>query len=78
MANALYRKLPTGEWMRQDGGGPVFLKIARDSTDGNWYPTFTYNGSSWFYFVPVVPLATPAAAQTALNNYVGQLNAGTA
>ena len=78
MANALYRKMPTGEYLRQDGGGPVFFKIGRDTTDTNWYPQFSYDGINFMYFVPVTPATTPAAAQAQLDAYVTTLNAGTA
>jgi hypothetical protein len=79
MANALYRHLAgNNEYMRQDGGGPIYFKIARDPTDGNWYPTFTYDGQNWMIFKPVTPFADMAAAQAALDAYIIQLNAGTA
>jgi hypothetical protein len=77
MANALYRRFPNGEWMKQDGGGPVYLTVARDA-DGNWYPEFTYNGTDYVKFIPAAPFTTQAAAQAALDTYMGNMNTGTA
>lgn len=80
MANTLYRRVPlTGspaDWMRQDGGGPCYFKIAINPADGLWYTQFTYDGSAWFLHNN--PTATPALQQTNLDNYVTALNAGTA
>lgn len=76
MANALYRRLPNGDWMRQDGGGPAYFKIGLNPDDSQWYATFTYDGETWFRHAN--PQATPAGMQGALDTYVGNLNAGTA
>lgn len=80
MANALYRRIPpTGApavWMRQDGGGPVYFQITQNNDDKQYYIQFTYNGSAWFFHAN--GRATPALAQTDLDNYVSNLNAGTA
>lgn len=78
MANALYRQLSNNEYMRQDGGGPIYFKIVLHS-DGLWYPQFTYDYANWIVFFPIAGgFATSALAQTALDKYIGQLNAGTA
>jgi hypothetical protein len=75
MANALYLKLPNNEYMNQQcGGGPAYFKVAM-STDGQWYPQFTYNGNDWFLFAP---FATAAAAQAALDTHMTNVNNGTA
>lgn len=80
MANALYRRIPaTGtpaDWMRQDGNGPCYFQITRNPDDGLWYAHFTYDGATWFFHANGV--ATPALAQSQLDTYVGNLNAGTA
>ena len=76
MANTLYRRLPNGDWMRQDGGGPAYFRVARNSDDGQWYAYFTYDGTT--YMPHANPQATVAGMQTALDTYVGNLNAGTA
>jgi len=80
MANAFYRKLPNGQWINQaNPGGPSVFQVQFNAEDSLWYPYFTYNGINWFIFVPVTGgFATSSAAQTALDTYVGQLNAGTA
>jgi hypothetical protein len=80
MANANYRKLPNGDWMNQAlAGGPNYFQVQNDN-DGLYYPFFTYDGGAqWFRFTPAGGgFGTAAAAQTALDAYVGQLNAGTA
>ena len=80
MANALYRKLPNGDWMNQAAaGGANYFQIQNDS-DGLFYPFFTYNGGdSYFRFTPAGGgFATVALAQAALDTYMGQVNAGTA
>ena len=78
MANALYRQLNNGEWMRQDGGGPAYFKIAMNPTDGLWYPQFTYGDDHWFIFFPATPFTGQADAQNHLNSYMASMNAGTA
>jgi hypothetical protein len=79
MTNALYRHLAgNNEYMRQDGGGPVYFKIAKSPSDGNWYPIFTYDGQNWMQFMPAVPFTDMPTAQAALDAYIVQLNAGTA
>lgn len=76
MANALYRKLPSGDWMRQDGGGPCYFQVTRNNDDSLWYVHFTYDGINWFFHAN--GQATPALAQAQLDTYCGNLNAGTA
>jgi hypothetical protein len=79
MPNALYRQLPNGDWLRQDAGGPAYFKVAQDAHDQLWYPSFSYDLNSWVNFIPATGgFNTANAAQVALNNYVQQLNAGTA
>lgn len=80
MANTLYRRIPStgnpADWMKQDGGGPCYFKIAINPADGLWYTHFTYNGADWF--IHSTSTTTPAAQQTLLDNYCAALNAGTA
>jgi hypothetical protein len=77
MANVIYHKLVNGEYMNQGyPGGPAYFKVAQNPSDGLYYVNFTYNGDNWFLHDP--GLATPAAAQTALDNYIASLIAGTA
>lgn len=80
MANALYRRLPaTGspaDWMRQDGGGPVYFQVTQNGADNLWYTHFTYDGVNWFFHSNGD--TTPALAQTRLDNYCNSMNAGTA
>jgi len=79
VASVPYRQLPNGDWLRQDLNGPCYFKVAQNRVDSLWYPSFTYTGEAWFDFVPAAGgFNTAASAQVALNNYVGQLNAGTA
>lgn len=78
MANAIYHKLPTGDYLNQGyPGGPDYFKVARNSDDGLYYINFTYNGgTSWF--VHANGQTTPALAQTQLDNYITALINGTA
>jgi hypothetical protein len=76
MANLAYRKLATGSWMRQDGGGPCYFQISQNSADSLWYIQFSYNGADWF--IHSNGQTTPALAQQQLDNYCASLNAGTA
>jgi len=78
MANSPYHKLNNNEYMNLNApGAPAYFKVARNPTDGNWYPSFTWNGSDWFDFVPASPFTTPAQAQAALDTFITNLNAGT-
>jgi hypothetical protein len=70
-----YRQLSDNSWARQDGGGPSHLKVQFEPNSGTWGIYVDYDGSSIF---TDINFATAAAAQTALNNYVATLNAGTA
>lgn len=78
--NAAYKRVPAtgtpGDWMRQDGGGPAYMKVGRNSDDGLYYTMFTYDGASWFMHINPTP--DVATQQTHLDNYAAALNAGTA
>jgi hypothetical protein len=77
MANALYRKLPSGDWMNQaNPGGPSYFRVSFNLSDSLWYVQFTYDGLTWFQHAN--PQPTAAQMQAALDTYVGNLNAGTA
>ena len=81
MANALYRKLPSGDWMNQASpGSPNYFQVQNDPSDNLWYAHFTYDGGErWFRFTPVGGGdATAVAAQTHLDTYMASVNAGTA
>lgn len=78
MANALYRKLPSGDWMNQaNPGGPVYFQIRQYAGDGLYYAWLTWDMENWVRFTGNSD-ATASGMQTKLDNYVGQLNAGTA
>jgi len=82
MANALYRQLPDGSWANQaNGGGPVLFRIQQTpASNGSggfmWDIAFTWNGEHWFYYL--TPATTQAGAQATLNDYMADMNAGTA
>ena len=78
MPNAFYRKLNDNSWLQQAGasGGPLIFRVNFNVSDGNWYAYYTSNGESWIVFPS--PFGTAAAAQTALDNYMEQVNGGTA
>lgn len=75
MANALYRKLSSAIWARQDGGGPAAMRVQANQ-DGTFDIYFTYDGSTWFS--SGLTEQTQAQAQTTLDNYAASMNAGTA
>lgn len=77
MANAIYHKLPNGDYLNQGyPGGPCYFKVAQNPNDNLWYINFSYNGGNWF--IHANGQATPAQAQTQLDNYISNLIAGTA
>ena len=81
MANAAYRKLPNGDWMNQASqGGPDYFQVQSDPSDNLFYPFFTYDGGErYFRFTPAGGgFTTPILAQTALDNYMAQVNGGAA
>jgi len=80
MANALYRRLPNGDWLNQASPGSANYFQVQNDTDGLYYPFFTFNGGQTYQrFTPAAGgFATVAAAQAALDTYMGQVNAGTA
>jgi hypothetical protein len=57
-------------------GGPCYFQVRYNEADQLYYAWFTYNGEAWFKHAQ--GQATAPAMQTALDTYVGQLNAGTA
>jgi hypothetical protein len=76
MANTLYHKLGDGSWINiSNGGGPSLFQVQVNAADGLFYPTFTYNEQHW-HFVGTGS-GTVAAAQTQLDTFIGNLNAGT-
>ena len=80
MANALYRRLPNGDWMNQASpGSPNYFQV-QNFDDGLFYAAFTYNGGMVYYrFTPAAGGdATAAQAQAHLDAYMAQVNAGTA
>lgn len=78
MANAAYRKLTDNSYLQQVGnaGGPVMMKVQRNHDDGLYYGFVTFDGLNW----ALTPggFASLATAQSILDAYVVQLNAGTA
>lgn len=78
MANAQFHKLPQGDYINLGApGAPAYFKVVKNPTDGNWYPSFTWNGDAWFDFVPATPATTQAQAQTQLDNFITAFLAGT-
>jgi len=82
MTNVCYRKITqsdgTSIWMNQAcPGGPDLFRIHFYSDQELWFAEFSYDGgNSWIQHTN--PQTTATAMQTALDNYVSQLNAGTA
>jgi hypothetical protein len=77
MPNAIYHKLPNGDYMNQGyPGGPVYFKVARNPDDNLWYIQFTYNGINWF--IHANGQTTPGPAQAQLDAYITNLINGTA
>lgn len=77
MANALYRRLSSGDWLNQaNPGGPSYFALRLNTLDGNWYINFTYDGGSWFQYA--TGSSDVVVAQAFLDAYVASLNAGTA
>jgi hypothetical protein len=78
MANVAYRKLSDNSYLQQVGnaGGPFMMKVQANAQDGLFYGYVTTDGINWV----LTPggFATVSAAQTILDAYVVQLNAGTA
>jgi hypothetical protein len=74
--SAYYRQLADGSWARQDGGGPAQLSVQVNTNTGLFGILARYDGG--FAIFTDDTFATTTAAQTALNNYVATLNAGTA
>jgi len=81
MANSPYHAITIGgnkEYINLNApGAPSYWKVIHNLDDGNWYPSFTWNGGDWFNFVPASPFTTQAQAQTALDAFITNLNAGT-
>ena len=76
MANALYRQLPDNSWANQaNGGGPCYFRV-QQTPAGMWDIAFTYDSEHWFYYL--TPAETQAGAQATLNDYMADMNAGTA
>lgn len=76
MANTPYHKLPDNSYMNiASNGGPCIWKVFFSESDNNWYAQFTYDGITWIRYP--TPFANIAAAQTALDNVITQINAGT-
>jgi hypothetical protein len=74
MANALYHKLPDNSYMNIScPGGPAMWRVEHNS-DQNYYAKFTWDCVTWITFP--TPFATPALAQTALDNVITNINAG--
>jgi len=76
MANTFYHKLASGEWMNiSNPGGPVLFKLLFDADDNLWHPQFTWDLSNY----ETLPggNASQAAAQSSLDTFVGNINAGT-
>jgi hypothetical protein len=78
MANAAYRKLADNSYLQQVGnaGGPLGMKVQFNTIDSLWYGMITSNFVEWI----MTPggFASQATAQTTLDAYVAELNAGTA
>lgn len=75
MANSLYHKLPDNSYMNVScPGGPILWRVEHVN-DGNYYAKMTWDLVNWLVFP--TPFPTPAAAQTALDNVMTQINAGT-
>jgi hypothetical protein len=78
MANVAYRKLSDNSYLQQvgNGGGPLGMKVQLNVTDNLWYGMITSNFVDWI----MTPggFASQATAQTTLDAYVTELNAGTA
>ena len=78
MANALYRRLPSGDWMNQGNpGGPSYFVVRQSAQDSLYYPYFTYNGTDYLQFTGTNN-SDPVIVQQALDVYIGKLNSGTA
>jgi hypothetical protein len=76
MANALYHKLPDNTYMNISApGGPCMWRVQLNSSDGNWYAQFSWDGVNFVLFP--TSFLTAAAAQTALDNVITSINAGT-